>query len=596
MEKKATSAVVLALLLIGTTAFALRMQQTANKIWYVGPPPADFASIQEAINNDSVSPGDTIEVMWKATPYHEGVNVTKSLNITRYSSGPPGLFPTVDGGFNVTADGVEINGFNIANGTFHGTYGILLDSSNNIILDNTVTNCYYGIYIAGESANNTLIENAMNGNARNFGVNDRVPYGTNLPVEHFIQDINETNTVDGKPVCYWVDKTGGNIPADAGYVAIVNSTGVTAENLSSLRKNVQGVLVAYSSQITVKDFTCSYPSTSFDNGIALVNVSSSTVQNVTFSDIDNPILLSFSENNLVQNNNVNSTSAHGFLNEGISLEFSDNNTIFGNTVRNDYARETGQGIELAYSTNNTIVGNTMFRTWSCLALESNGSVFFHNNFLSSQEVITAPDSLYNEFDNGYEGNYWSDYSTRYPNATEINGTGIWDSPYVYGLLGAKDNCPLVEEWNSTRLMVATTLFRYAIDLQPNYTVTILSDHVVASYENGFTVMFYDSVGLVTFNVTAGSSGFCNVTIPRNMLDTKFELLIDGPDPIDASNYGFTYNATYSSINFIYDQGVHHITIKGYKVGGIIGDLDGNGKVDMGDIVKALENFGQQFKK
>jgi len=28
-----------------------------------------------------------------------------------------------------------------------------------------------------------------------------------------------------------------------------------------------------------------------------------------------------------------------------------------------------------------------------------------------------------------EGNYWGDYEERYPNATEIDGTGIWDTPY-----------------------------------------------------------------------------------------------------------------------------------------------------------------------
>jgi len=28
-----------------------------------------------------------------------------------------------------------------------------------------------------------------------------------------------------------------------------------------------------------------------------------------------------------------------------------------------------------------------------------------------------------------DGNYWSGYEERYPNATEIDGTGIWDKPY-----------------------------------------------------------------------------------------------------------------------------------------------------------------------
>jgi len=34
------------------------------------------------------------------------------------------------------------------------------------------------------------------------------------------------------------------------------------------------------------------------------------------------------------------------------------------------------------------------------------------------------------WDNGTVGNYWSDYLTRYPNASEIDSTGIGNTPYV----------------------------------------------------------------------------------------------------------------------------------------------------------------------
>jgi len=32
--------------------------------------------------------------------------------------------------------------------------------------------------------------------------------------------------------------------------------------------------------------------------------------------------------------------------------------------------------------------------------------------------------------NTWEANYWSDYQTRYPNATEVGNTGVGDTPYV----------------------------------------------------------------------------------------------------------------------------------------------------------------------
>jgi hypothetical protein len=38
----------------------------------------------------------------------------------------------------------------------------------------------------------------------------------------------------------------------------------------------------------------------------------------------------------------------------------------------------------------------------------------------------------NKWDDGYPsgGNYWSDYLTKYPHAAEIDGSGIWNTPYV----------------------------------------------------------------------------------------------------------------------------------------------------------------------
>jgi hypothetical protein len=38
----------------------------------------------------------------------------------------------------------------------------------------------------------------------------------------------------------------------------------------------------------------------------------------------------------------------------------------------------------------------------------------------------------NVWDNGYPsgGNYWSDYQTKYLNATEIDSSSIWNTPYV----------------------------------------------------------------------------------------------------------------------------------------------------------------------
>jgi hypothetical protein len=63
-----------------------------------------------------------------------------------------------------------------------------------------------------------------------------------------------------------------------------------------------------------------------------------------------------------------------------------------------------------------------------------------NNFINGANatiVTTTSDALgfggggtLSPWDNGTTGNYWSDYATKYPNATEIGNTGIGDTPYL----------------------------------------------------------------------------------------------------------------------------------------------------------------------
>jgi hypothetical protein len=45
-------------------------------------------------------------------------------------------------------------------------------------------------------------------------------------------------------------------------------------------------------------------------------------------------------------------------------------------------------------------------------------------------------------DNGSIGNYWSDYLTKYPNASEVGNTGIGDTPYIIDANNV-DNFPLM---------------------------------------------------------------------------------------------------------------------------------------------------------
>jgi parallel beta-helix repeat protein len=130
--------------------------------------------------------------------------------------------------------------------------GLLIEfSDNNYIQGNYIKdNPQEGMTLL-YSSHNILRENYMEGNGYNFGV---IAYNS---LKHFIHDIDTTNFVDEKPIYYWINKTGGKIPEDAGYVGIINSANVEVRGLK-LAKNLQGVLLAFSSSITIKDTSTVY--------------------------------------------------------------------------------------------------------------------------------------------------------------------------------------------------------------------------------------------------------------------------------------------------------------------------------------------------
>jgi hypothetical protein len=65
----------------------------------------------------------------------------------------------------------------------------------------------------------------------------------------------------------------------------------------------------------------------------------------------------------------------------------------------------------------------------------------------------------NSWDNGTHGNYWSDYLTRYPNASENADTGTGDTPFYINENNA-DQHPLMEPVQNVNL-----------DEEPNPTIS-----------------------------------------------------------------------------------------------------------------------------
>jgi parallel beta-helix repeat protein len=191
----------------------------------------------------------------------------------------------------------------------------------------------------------------------------------------------------------------------------------------------------------------------------------STVDNVTYTLTGN--ITSDADGIVVERSNIIIDGA-GFMVEsahagtkGIDLSGMANVTIKNVNVKRFY-----DGICFYDSSNNTIIGNNITNNYYGIFLEaSSNNVIFHNNFINNTKQVHDLSWSYpqlhpsiNVWDNGFSsgGNYWSDYEERYPDATEINHSGIWDTPYVIDSNNI-DHYPMIPEFPSPIILPLLTI-------------------------------------------------------------------------------------------------------------------------------------------
>jgi parallel beta-helix repeat protein len=119
---------------------------------------------------------------------------------------------------------------------------------------------------------------------------------------------------------------------------------------------------------------------------------------------------------------------------GIYIWNSEDNNIIDNIV----TKNTRYGIYLKSSRDNIIYLNSLINN------TENIDCYESTNIWNSSSKITYTYNG-NTYTN-YLGNYWDDYKEKYPDAEEIDSTGIWDT--AYSIDSDMDNYPLVQPFEN----------------------------------------------------------------------------------------------------------------------------------------------------
>jgi len=350
------------------------------------------------------------------------------------------------------------------------------------------------------SGNNVLEKNEMSNNSYNFGV-----FGGGF--SDFDNVIDTSNTVDEKPIQYLVgveDEVFDN-QTDVGVLYLINSINVTMRNLN-LMKNGHAVFC--------------------------FNMTNSVIENVTTSGNSYGIYLQDSSDNFIHNSDCFEDWV------GIYLQDSDGNVVESNTAGN-----CEKGISLYEADSNNLRGNTVFNNvYGIRFFDSHLNEIFHNNLIeNTREQASLISSFQNIWDNGFEGNYWSDYV-----GPDANRDGLGDINRTIDNANI-DHYPLLGAFSNFSV-------HYEGDF---HDVTVISNSSILSFAFEST----NNTIRLSVNGTDETYGFCRICIPHVLIEPEISVTIDnGLTEVIYSNFSLRDNGFCRWIYFDYQHSRHEIVI------------------------------------
>ena len=136
---------------------------------------------------------------------------------------------------------------------------------------------------------------------------------------------------------------------------------------------------------------------------------------------------------------------------GIRVDFGGNHIFYNNYISNDFVTQNRTGNFSGESLGIALWGSSGNNITHC-TIGGSPAIYMHfavsNNFVIENNIVFGA-HLALSGDETFDRNYWSDYSTRYPNASEVDSSGVWNTPYAFAdSIGFEkrifhDNHPLV---------------------------------------------------------------------------------------------------------------------------------------------------------
>ncbi len=302
-----------------------------------------------------------------------------------------------------------------------------------------------------------------------------------------------------------------------GYNGTVISNNIIKEN------QIEGIAIEYCKNTTISDNSISHNGW---DGIFVTNSSDATL-----------------ERNTSTTNNIN----------GVTIEDSFDITLDFNILSNN----TFYGLSLENSNRTSIFRNTLHvnRNAGVHIFNLTSSTFYQNNFLNNTRQTRIDDSSANVWDNGVEGNFWSNYT----GSDFYSGLGQNDP----GSDGIGDTQFIVDPNNQDRypFMGAISFFDAGIWNTASYSVNIASNSTSLS---NFSLDRIER--RLAFDVTGETGfGFCRITLPNVVVQGLwrygYRVLVDGVEP----PWGKWIDENNNYVYLAYAHSEHQIVIQRLEI-------------------------------